>query len=114
MSNRVDALAIRCDALEKLYGAQLLWKIDNYMQKFNEAKAGSKTTIFRCSSICLSIYLSVCLSACLSLISIYRFYLSICSPPFLTGRHGYKMALSACLFGDGKGTVNYKIRSVKS
>ncbi len=74
MSNRVDGLAARTDALEKLYGAQLLWKVDNYQQKFNEAKAGSRPTIF--------------------------------SPPFLTGRHGYKMALSACLFGDGKGGRN--------
>lgn len=71
MSNRIETLATRTDALEKLYGAQLLWKIDNYQQKYNEAKAGSKPTIF--------------------------------SAPFMTGRHGYKMALSACLFGDGKG-----------
>ena len=71
MTNRIDALALRTDALEKLYGAQLLWKIDSYQQKFNEAKAGSRPTIF--------------------------------SAPFLTGRHGYKMVLSACLFGDGKG-----------
>ena len=28
---------------------------------------------------------------------------TIYSPPFLTSRHGYKMALSACLNGDGKG-----------
>ncbi len=73
MSNRIDTLSQKTDTLEKLYGAQLLWKIDNYQQKYNEAKAGSKVTIF--------------------------------SPPFMTGRHGYKMALSACLFGDGKGTI---------
>lgn len=29
---------------------------------------------------------------------------TIFSPAFLTSRHGYKLALSACLFGDGKGT----------
>lgn len=27
----------------------------------------------------------------------------IFSPPFITGRHGYKLAVSASLFGDGKG-----------
>uniref|UniRef100_A0A1I8GCA6 HTH_48 domain-containing protein n=1 Tax=Macrostomum lignano TaxID=282301 RepID=A0A1I8GCA6_9PLAT len=27
---------------------------------------------------------------------------TIFSPPFLTNRHGYKLALSACLYGDGK------------
>lgn len=73
LGTRIDDLSIKTDCLEKLYGAQLLWKIDNYQQKFNEAKAGSKSTIY--------------------------------SPPFLTGRHGYKMAMSACLYGDGKGTV---------
>jgi TNF receptor-associated factor 4 len=70
VGRRIEELTMKTDNLEKLYGAQLLWKIDNYTQKYNEAKAGSKTTVF--------------------------------SPPFLTGRHGYKMALSACLFGDGK------------
>ncbi len=59
------------DSLEKLYGAQLVWKIDSYAEKFEEAKSGKKITIY--------------------------------SPPFLTSRHGYKMALSACLNGDGKG-----------
>lgn len=61
----------RIDALEKLYGAQLVWKIDGYADKLSESKSGKKTTIF--------------------------------SAPFLTSRHGYRMALSACLYGDGKG-----------
>lgn len=30
---------------------------------------------------------------------------TIFSPAFLTSRHGYKLALSASLFGDGKGRV---------
>ena len=38
MARRMDDLSIKTDSLEKLYGAQLLWKIDNYTQKFNEAK----------------------------------------------------------------------------
>ena len=71
MGRRMDDLAGRTDALEKLFGAQLLWKITNYKQKFNEAKAGSVPTIF--------------------------------SPAFMTGRHGYRMIMSACLYGDGKG-----------
>ena len=56
--------------LEKMYGAQLIWKIDSYAEKLQDAKSGKKTTIY--------------------------------SPPFLTSRHGYKMALSLCLYGDGK------------
>ncbi|KAJ8043386.1 TNF receptor-associated factor 4 [Holothuria leucospilota] len=56
--------------LEKLYGSQLVWKIDKYAERFQEAKTGKKITIF--------------------------------SPPFLTSRHGYKMAVSLCLNGDGK------------
>jgi beta-xylosidase len=29
------------------------------------------------------------------------------SPPFLTSRHGYRLALSICLCGDGKGELNF-------
>ncbi|CAF1296856.1 unnamed protein product, partial [Didymodactylos carnosus] len=32
---------------------------------------------------------------------------TIFSPPFLTSRHGYKLACSACLFGDGKAKGKY-------
>ena len=66
----------RVEGLEKLYGSQLIWKIDNYTAKLEEAKAGKKPTIF--------------------------------SPPFLTSRHGYKLAMSCCLYGDGKGVDLYK------
>lgn len=79
MGRKMEELSSKTEALEKLYGAQLLWKIDNYTQKFNEAKAGAKTTVF--------------------------------SPPFLTGRHGYKMAMSACLYGDGKGSAHLPLVS---
>lgn len=61
-------------SLEKLYGSQLLWKIDNYTNKFQEAKSGKKNTIY--------------------------------SPTFLTNRHGYRLALSTSLYGDGKGNKN--------
>ena len=64
--------------LEKLYGAQLIWKIDNYAEKLQDAKSGKKTTIY--------------------------------SPPFLTSRHGYKMALSLCLYGDGKSKHDFSLR----
>ena len=57
--------------LEKLYGSQLVWKIDRYAERMQEAKTGKKITIF--------------------------------SPPFMTSRHGYKLAVSLCLNGDGKG-----------
>lgn len=74
----------KVNAMEKLYGSQLVWKIENYSEKLEEARTGRKTTIY--------------------------------SPPFLTSRHGYKLALSACLFGDGKGLafvyfrkMNYKL-----
>ncbi|XP_033102352.1 TNF receptor-associated factor 4-like [Anneissia japonica] len=56
--------------LEKLYGSQLVWKVDRYAERMQDAKTGKKITIF--------------------------------SPPFLTSRHGYKMAVSLCLNGDGK------------
>lgn len=68
---QTDRAGKRVDGLEKLYGSQLIWKIDNYAAKLEEAKAGKKPTIF--------------------------------SPPFLTSRHGYKLAMSCCLYGDGKG-----------
>ncbi|CAF1277098.1 unnamed protein product, partial [Didymodactylos carnosus] len=32
---------------------------------------------------------------------------TIFSPPFLTSRHGYKLACSACLYGDGKAKGKY-------
>lgn len=67
----VEKSVRRVEGLEKLYGSQLIWKIDNYSAKLEEAKAGKKPTIF--------------------------------SPPFLTSRHGYKLAMSCCLYGDGKG-----------
>ena len=66
-------ILLQVTSLEKLYGAQLVWKIEGYEEKMKESKAGQKPTIF--------------------------------SPPFLTGRHGYKLAMSASLYGDGKGIV---------
>lgn len=70
-----DKAGRRVEGLEKLYGSQLIWKIDNYSSKLEEAKAGKKPTIF--------------------------------SPPFLTSRHGYKLAMSCCLYGDGKGKIDH-------
>lgn len=61
----------KVDALEKLYGCQSVWKIEQWADKIHEAKLGRKSTLF--------------------------------SPPFLTSRHGYKMAMSLCPYGDGKG-----------
>lgn len=72
-SSRVSLLEDKVENLQKLYGSQLVWKIDNYNEKFQDAKSGRATTIY--------------------------------SPPFLTSRHGYKMVLSACLNGDGKGRL---------
>ncbi|XP_013420704.1 TNF receptor-associated factor 4 [Lingula anatina] len=69
-TEKLAGMEKRIEGLEKLYGAQFVWKIDSYQEKLDEAKAGTKRTIF--------------------------------SQPFLTSRNGYKMALSACLFGDGK------------
>ncbi|VDM41475.1 unnamed protein product [Toxocara canis] len=47
-------LALLCDGvldlksatLEKLYGAQMIWRIDNVKQKQNEARSGTRTTVF--------------------------------------------------------------------
>ena len=66
--------------LEKLYGSQLVWKIDKYAERMQEAKQGKKVTIF--------------------------------SPPFLTSRHGYKLSVSVCLNGDGKGK-DYNIKLIE-
>jgi hypothetical protein len=62
----------KVENLEKIYGVQFLWKIDNYEERLADAKSGKKTTLF--------------------------------SPPFYTHRHGYRLTMSACLNGDGKGT----------
>lgn len=76
--NNKDALA-KCvqkvQDLEKLYGSQLVWKIDKYAERMQEAKTGKKITIF--------------------------------SPPFMTSRHGYKLAVSLCLNGDGKAKSHF-------
>lgn len=68
---QLKSFSLQIDALEKLYGAQYIWRIDNYRKRFEEAHSNKKPMIF--------------------------------SPPFLSGRHGYKMTVSAALFGDGPG-----------
>ncbi|XP_060586823.1 TNF receptor-associated factor 4-like [Ruditapes philippinarum] len=67
---QITTLERKVDALEKLYGCQMVWRIEKWAEKVHEAKLGRKATLF--------------------------------SPPFLTSRHGYKMALSLCPYGDGK------------
>jgi len=74
---QITVLEQKVSGLEKLYGCQLVWKIEQWHDKVHEAKLGRKATIF--------------------------------SPPFLTSRHGYKMALSLCPYGDGKGTQTYAL-----
>ncbi|KAI6210423.1 Trf-1 [Aphelenchoides besseyi] len=69
MTRNTNILQSRIDALEKLYGSQYIWRIDEYARKFAEAKSGQRTLLF--------------------------------SPPFLSGRHGYKLVLCVGLFGDG-------------
>lgn len=63
-------LTNKTDIIFRATSCQLIWKIDSYTEKFSEAKAGKKGSIF--------------------------------SPPFMSTRYGYKMALSAALYGDGK------------
>ncbi|CAJ0576160.1 unnamed protein product, partial [Mesorhabditis spiculigera] len=46
MTGAMQELQLKGDLLEKLYGAQLVWRIDNFRQKLNEAKSGAKSTIF--------------------------------------------------------------------
>ncbi|XP_011456656.4 TNF receptor-associated factor 4 [Magallana gigas] len=69
-SDSIQIMERKVSTLEKLYGCQLVWKIEKWEYKMEEAKLGRKTTIF--------------------------------SPPFLTARHGYKMAMSICPYGDGR------------
>ncbi|CAF0912396.1 unnamed protein product [Brachionus calyciflorus] len=68
--DQIFTLTNKVTTMEKFYGSQIIWKIDHFLEKFNDCKSGKKPTIF--------------------------------SPPFLTSRHGYKLALSASLYGDGK------------
>ncbi|KAK3084576.1 hypothetical protein FSP39_015701 [Pinctada imbricata] len=77
-TTKLQGMDKRVDALEKLYGCQLVWKIEKWNEKVEDAKLGKKPTIF--------------------------------SPPFLTSRHGYKMAMSLCPYGDGRG--RYKFLSI--
>ncbi len=77
-TERLAEVETRVEALEKLYGAQFVWKIDNYADKFDDSKNGRKSTIY--------------------------------SPPFLTSRHGYRVVMSACLYGDGKGKLINQVR----
>ncbi|GMT18909.1 hypothetical protein PFISCL1PPCAC_10206 [Pristionchus fissidentatus] len=69
MIRTIGTLECKSSNLEKMYGAQLVWRLDNIQQRQNEAKSGARSTIF--------------------------------SIPFVSSRHGYKMCLSACLYGDG-------------
>ncbi|KAF8359157.1 trf-1 [Pristionchus pacificus] len=75
MIRTIGTLETKSSNLEKMYGAQLVWKIDNIQQRRNEAKSSARPTIF--------------------------------SPPFMSSRHGYKMCLSACLYGDGPSRGHY-------
>jgi TNF receptor-associated factor 4 len=70
-TNKIEVLERKVDTLEKLYGCQLVWRIERWEEKMSEGKLGRKPTIF--------------------------------SPPFLTSRHGYRMAMSLCPYGDGRG-----------
>ncbi|XP_033748936.1 TNF receptor-associated factor 5-like [Pecten maximus] len=69
-AGNIQTLEKKVDTLEKLYGCQLVWKIESWDDKVQEAKLGKKPTVF--------------------------------SPPFLTSRHGYRMAMSLCPYGDGR------------
>ena len=65
--------------LNKLHGYQMLWKIDNYAKKMQEAEEG---------------------------ISI-----AIESPIFWLSRDGYRIQMSACLNGDGKGKLEGDLKN---
>uniref|UniRef100_A0A915L3J3 Uncharacterized protein n=1 Tax=Romanomermis culicivorax TaxID=13658 RepID=A0A915L3J3_ROMCU len=71
LHERLTNVETDLDRLNYIYGPHYIWRIDDFRRRFNDAKAGAKSTIY--------------------------------SPPFLTARHGYKMAVSACLYGDGRG-----------
>lgn len=68
--DQLAELSAKTNIIYRSTATQLIWKIDNYTEKFTEAKAGKKGNIF--------------------------------SPPFMSCRYGYKLALSASLNGDGK------------
>lgn len=70
-NRNVQVLEARVEALEKLYGSQFIWRLDEFQRRQQEAKSNAKPLLF--------------------------------SAPFLSGRHGYKLVLSAALYGDGPG-----------
>ncbi|KAL5016199.1 hypothetical protein ScPMuIL_006852 [Solemya velum] len=70
LQEKIKTLRNDVDNIGKLYGSQLLWRIDAWAEKVQEATLGKKQTFF--------------------------------SPPFLTARHGYKMVMTICPYGDGK------------
>ncbi|CAF0995607.1 unnamed protein product [Rotaria magnacalcarata] len=42
----IDLLSRKVNALEKTYGAQYIWRIDNYHEKFQEAHTNKKPTLY--------------------------------------------------------------------
>ncbi|KAJ1372155.1 hypothetical protein KIN20_034234 [Parelaphostrongylus tenuis] len=70
LKSECEDLMRKATTANQMYGAQLVWKIENVVQKQNEAKSGTRPIIY--------------------------------SEPFLSGRYGYKLIASACLYGDGQ------------
>uniref|UniRef100_F1L6A6 TNF receptor-associated factor 1 n=1 Tax=Ascaris suum TaxID=6253 RepID=F1L6A6_ASCSU len=46
MVHNMELLQRKTTTIEKLYGAQIIWRIDNVKQKQNEARSGTRTTVF--------------------------------------------------------------------
>ncbi|VDK57231.1 unnamed protein product [Anisakis simplex] len=46
MGTNLETLQKKCATLEKLYGSQMIWRIDNVKQKQNEARSGTRSIIF--------------------------------------------------------------------
>ncbi|KAH7724375.1 Protein TRF-1 [Aphelenchoides avenae] len=46
MDRNMNTLQTRISSLEKLYGAQFIWRVDDVKAKQNEAQGGTRTTVF--------------------------------------------------------------------
>ncbi|GMS88464.1 hypothetical protein PENTCL1PPCAC_10639, partial [Pristionchus entomophagus] len=65
MIRTIGTLESKSSNLEKMYGAQLVWRIDNVNQRLNEAKSGARSTIFSPPFVSSRHGYKMCLSACL-------------------------------------------------
>ncbi|ETN69266.1 MATH domain protein [Necator americanus] len=93
VDSKFDELMKRTTSAAKMYGAQLVWRIDNVAQKINEAKVHELFRVHAYPIVRDMCTIGTRESGTRPIIH---------SEPFVSGRHGYKFIASAYLFGDGQ------------